>query len=756
MNNETYAHAIKRVGVVAALVVTVITRSLPASAFIGNHDEQACIAGVSAMNVVPLGFYGRNFKSSAGYGASLQIAPSRETMHTLFGWKYFFFQASFAYAAMAMKESADSRLSLYSISAGPVFYYPLYRWAYPFTSVSLGGYCSTLELDASRKTAENYNACGAASAGVMFPLLASTMLRLDATYSWYAMREPLSSVAYGVSAHYNISFDGSGSQLARKESLVQISATSIADIFPARKSYYNASGIGTVTIENVGRNPLGDVKIETEIGEVTDFASSTEKISEMAPGEKKTVVIRVTLNDAVMKLVEDRYVPVRFRVVYKTKTAVYSYVEYDNILVHHKNALSWEDSAALASFIMPKDESVAAFSGKAVSEYSAHMMKGVSGKLQQAMHLFAALGAAGITYKTDPSGGYNLSAKSKSAVDYAQFPRETLERKSGDCDDLTALYASVLEHAGIRTAIVTVPGHVFLMFDTEIPEAARNELGAQKGEYSIRNATVWIPVEVTKLGRPFTQAWDAAAKKMRLFAGSGMSVVETEIAWKSFPPADMNREDKYSPPDIGDARRYIARDIDVIKNICYTIPMQAKLDALKKDPNDYRAWNNIGILHGQFGEYEKAMDAFGKAAALKPLYAPARTNIGTVLMLRGDYANAINSYEKSLEVDPDSVIARINLAKALYEKGEYEKARAEYERVIAKNPEFMRLYAYLGGKKQGDKKSGGEHSPGGMWVFDENDDQAAGAPARGMLHIKKMGTSRILALSGKVRVEGAL
>ena len=47
----------------------------------------------------------------------------------------------------------------------------------------------------------------------------------------------------------------------------------------------------------------------------------------------------------------------------------------------------------------------------------------------------------------------------KNAVDFLQFPRQTLVYGAGDCDDISILYNSLLESVGIRTAFITIPGH---------------------------------------------------------------------------------------------------------------------------------------------------------------------------------------------------------------------------------------------------------------------------------------------------------
>ncbi|MFW6293995.1 MAG: hypothetical protein ACOC7V_16970, partial [Spirochaetota bacterium] len=68
------------------------------------------------------------------------------------------------------------------------------------------------------------------------------------------------------------------------------------------------------------------------------------------------------------------------------------------------------------------------------------------------------------------------ASEDRGAVDFLQFPRQTLTYSSGDCDDLTALYIALLESVGVDTAFITVPGHIYAAFAVETsPEEARRE-----------------------------------------------------------------------------------------------------------------------------------------------------------------------------------------------------------------------------------------------------------------------------------------
>lgn len=55
------------------------------------------------------------------------------------------------------------------------------------------------------------------------------------------------------------------------------------------------------------------------------------------------------------------------------------------------------------------------------------------------------------------------------AKEYIASPVETLKTGGGDCDDGSLLLAAMLESIGIKTRIVTIPGHAFVKSD--LPEA---------------------------------------------------------------------------------------------------------------------------------------------------------------------------------------------------------------------------------------------------------------------------------------------
>ena len=106
-----------------------------------------------------------------------------------------------------------------------------------------------------------------------------------------------------------------------------------------------------------------------------------------------------------------------------------------------------------------------------------------------------------------------------------QYPNETLRLHGGDCDDMTAAFATLLSSIGIPVAFVDVvppdrpaDGHIYLMFDTGIPVERSSLISNNPKRFVIRpddhgRQTVWIPVEATAITGGFDAAWDAGAKE---------------------------------------------------------------------------------------------------------------------------------------------------------------------------------------------------------------------------------------------------
>ena len=201
--------------------------------------------------------------------------------------------------------------------------------------------------------------------------------------------------------------------------------------------------------------------------------------------------------------------------------------------MHRRSALIWDDNAKLASFITPNEDVVAGFAlrvlagledaggaggGRGASGGRGAIPAGiasVSPRMLRAMRLADAMGRYGINYVEDPRSPFSEVHGAQQAVDTVRFPRQTLYYRSGDCDDTSALLASLYEAAGLDTAIVTTPGHVMIAVDTQEP-VSNAWMFETSGTMAIpHDGTLWIPVETTVVNRGFAVAWQEGTHLVR-------------------------------------------------------------------------------------------------------------------------------------------------------------------------------------------------------------------------------------------------
>jgi len=108
--------------------------------------------------------------------------------------------------------------------------------------------------------------------------------------------------------------------------------------------------------------------------------------------------------------------------------------------------------------------------------------------------------------------------------------------------------------------------------------------------------------------------------------------------------------------------------------------------ALKADPNNTVAMNNLGNILRQQGKAAEAESIFRKALSLRPDYAEAAVNLATTLRDLGRLNDAIESCHFALRLRPDFAEARINLGTLMQEKGQHEEALQLFDEALQRKP----------------------------------------------------------------------
>jgi len=371
-------------------------------------------------------------------------------------------------------------------------------------------------------------------------------------------------------------------------------------------------------------------------------------------------------------------------------------------VLNGRNAIIWSDKRRMASFIAPGNEMLIDFNKRTDQVFKGMPKFGLNRSVLKAGQLYTVLNQSDLTYSSDPNQGYaSLSLKTE-IKDFLQFPLETFERRGGDCDDLVALYASLLESGGVAAAYIDVPGHVMAAFDCGIKPSDMADNGLLPNEVIVMNDRVWIPVEATKIGvAGFFPAWKAAADRYyrELEAGHFPELIPFGEAWNIYKPASYQPKGLALdvPSDVSVKEEYKQFVVQFVSKT-----KQNALDDLSarmsSEPENVFIRNSYGTLLTQSGQYEKAKKVFLETLEMTPESAIVINNLGNIEFLQGKYSEAIVHYEHAAELDEDDAQIRVNLCKAYLQMGERTKARQEFEKAAALDTSVSDIYQEL--KKQ--------------------------------------------------------
>ena len=309
--------------------------------------------------------------------------------------------------------------------------------------------------------------------------------------------------------------------------------------------------------------------------------------------------------------------------------------------------------------------------------------------LLRAMVLFEALKAHGVCYIPDANTPYTKVSADRSVVDHISYPAEVLQQKAGDCDDLTVLYCSLLENAGVSTALVDAPGHIFLLFDTGVSRQEVYKLPIDEKLYLIRGDRVWVPLEVTLVGEGFARAWQAGAEELVKVRAERERVVDTQAAWEMYAPASPVFAEKGSVPTKEMMQEGVKGQYAALEEQIDTYIEQTYLYPLKTHPDNAALWSELARVYVGLGRYDTAIKlAYSRLTEKEGEDATTFNQLGIAHYLKGDLEQAGYFFKKAVELAPDDKKMRGNLDKALGALGKGEGLKGKPPAGAAGNEEL--------------------------------------------------------------------
>ncbi|HAH31842.1 MAG TPA: hypothetical protein DCL44_05960 [Elusimicrobia bacterium] len=536
------------------------------------------------------------------------------------------------------------------------------------------------------------------------PAYSDPGLASGATYYYFAagvsitgstgeMSEPVAVFIEGPKAAKatESSESGSGSASAssgdsKNMAPVEIVPSELNYVFSANYKNYLKNPVGRVKVRNNTDTAFSNLKLSFYFKDFMDFPTDTV-VPEIAPKATVTVDLMATLNNRILSITEDTPVQCQLTLTYYLDGQEKTTQINKPVKVLSKNAIVWDRTERMGNFITPKDTPVFSFSRYALLNFKKFEKEAdlLNENLMKVLIVWEALGEQGLSYLSDPTNPYAaLKSSGSLALDTVQFPRTTLKIKSGDCDDLTAMFASMLEANGVHTALLDYPAHIAMMFDTGASDA--KEVGIPE-EYLIKyNNTWWVGLETTMVGN---NIYDAIVHEADLYkkAGADTKIIDTHLAWGEFEPVTMpeTSDEKFDLPKLSDR---VTGAVDVLMKSRYEYFKKYYGRVLLESPDDLDANMNMGILAAQYKDYNEADKRLNKVLEKDPKNAAALNNLGNISFMLEKYDEARAFYMKASKADPYDGDIWLNLARTAVKTGQKDDVKTFVDRAVKVNPEL--------------------------------------------------------------------
>ena len=315
-----------------------------------------------------------------------------------------------------------------------------------------------------------------------------------------------------------------------------------------------------------------------------------------------------------------------------------------------------------------------------------HDNRGVDLSLQTALAVHEALAVHGINYVPDPTTPYIEYVQNEEAIDFLQFPRQTLTFLSGDCDDLSILYAAMLQAVSVETALVTVPRHIYVAIKLSMDADTAARTFARPDDLIVRDDTVWLPVEVTRTQQPFSHAREVGARLWRQHEPRDeANFAELAEAWQEFAPVGLPGDDTVPLPELEPLRAaYVDELVAVVDSEIEERAgeLLARIEGGARDP---RVFNRVGTLYARFGRFGEARGHFESAVALGE-YTPALFNLGNIHLVDGDLLQALELYQRAHERSPQNSSVLLGLVQVHERLRNQREADRFYQELVAVAP----------------------------------------------------------------------
>ena len=468
--------------------------------------------------------------------------------------------------------------------------------------------------------------------------------------------------------------------ISKSKSPIDVLTDGLKYIFSANYKYYTSNPIGKITVKNNTDKNIEGIKVSFYIKEYMDFPFDIF-VDSIPSKTSYDIDIKATLNNKILTITENTPVQSQIKINYYVDGNEKEFSITTPVKILSRDSIVWDDPRRIANFVTIKDPLIVGIVKNLLAKRDELKFDFDKNVLNYAFFLNY-IKHMGLKYIEDPVIPYKIAKTSSVIVDTILYPRNLLKMKSGDCDDFTALFATLLESSGVRTVIMDYPQHITLMFEVKSKDFIPSDFII---EY---DNSYFIPIEVTMISKSMYDSISYASKMYK----------ENKDKVKFY---DVRKSlEIYEPPTLDFKEEAIVISDDVInstekdlvefskKNMDYFERYYKSI--IIEDKDDVRSRVELGVLYSLNGKVDEAEILFKEALEIDPKNPSALNNLGNINYLKKDYEQAIKYYLEASFIDTYDADILINIARSYVNLGKKDEAKSFFDKAVSINPELKK------------------------------------------------------------------
>jgi len=470
----------------------------------------------------------------------------------------------------------------------------------------------------------------------------------------------------------------------------------LANLFPALMQWYESHPAGSLTVQNPLPNAVDKVRVTFFIPQFMDLPVESKSMPRLAAGESARFDISPAFNQKILELQEDMATQFQVTVYWSVNGIEQSVVKTGSTTIYRNSALTWDDTRKIGAFITPNEQTISTFAARVLAAGGKDAVA-FSPRLFQAMRICDALSIYGLTYVPDPDSPISKALGSSVMIDTVRFPRTTLYNRTGDCDDTTALLCSLMESAGIRTAVLTSPGHIFMAFDTGEPAQNAGSLSDATHEVIKSDGEAWIPIETTILSQGFMAAWASASALVHATV-TGLEFIPVAGMRDTYPALPLAASVvAVAEPSAAGVDKAHGTSMATFTTTFYSDRLKALETRRVSLSGRPAALTEVqeGILQAVFGKPQQAESSFKAALSTEPNLVSPYVNLANLRLLSSDEPGALAIIGQGLARNADAALLNLLAARIYAGEGNADKSRLFMAAVKRTDPSLAARYTDL-------------------------------------------------------------